>query len=197
MIIYFRNMRIKDEYKQEALFNATIKLVNETGFVASSVAKIAKEAGISPATIYIYYKNKDDLLVSTYVEIKKNLSIAALKNFDGTRPIRDILKCIWFNMFDFITKNHDHLQFTEQFANSPYSDLVNSEEVEKYFEPMFSVIQRGIDEKIIKNVNFEMISAFIFYPILILSNSRLCKTIEMDKKNIGISYDIAWDAIKL
>ena len=56
-------MRTKDGIKQEALFEATVKLVNEIGFASSSVSKIAKQAGISPATIYIYYKNKEDLLV--------------------------------------------------------------------------------------------------------------------------------------
>ena len=71
MIIYFSFMRTKDDVKQEALVEATVKLVNQIGFAASSVAKIAKEAGVSPATLYIYYKNKEDLLVSTYVEIKK------------------------------------------------------------------------------------------------------------------------------
>ncbi|MCK4754383.1 MAG: helix-turn-helix transcriptional regulator, partial [Calditrichia bacterium] len=69
-------MRVKDEFKQDALFNATVKLVNEIGFVAASVSKIAKEANVSPATIYIYYKNKDDLLVSTYIEIKKKIGMA-------------------------------------------------------------------------------------------------------------------------
>ena len=51
-------MRTKCEEKQEALFEATVKLVNEIGFAASSVAKIAKEANVSAATLYIYYKNK-------------------------------------------------------------------------------------------------------------------------------------------
>ena len=64
-------MRVKDDIKQDALFEATVKLVNEIGFAASSVSKIAKEAGVSPATLYVYYKNKEDLLVSTYIEIKK------------------------------------------------------------------------------------------------------------------------------
>ena len=50
-------MRTKDEEKQDALFEATVKLVNEIGFAASSVAKIAKEANVSAATLYIYYRN--------------------------------------------------------------------------------------------------------------------------------------------
>ena len=99
MIIYFIAMRTKDDEKEAALFEATVKLVNEIGFASSSVSKIAREAGVSPATIYVYYKNKEDLLVSTYIAIKLDLSKALLRDFNDRRPIRDILRKVWFNMF--------------------------------------------------------------------------------------------------
>lgn len=190
-------MRVKDELKQEAVIEATVKLVNETGFVSSSVAKIAKEARVSPATIYIYYKNKEDLLVSTYIEIKHKLSKALLENFDETLPIRDILKNFWHNAFDFARKNPDFIKFTEQFSNSPFSDLVDKAEVEKYFLPMLSVLQRGIEQKIIKDVHYEMLGAFIFFPVMILSNPRLCTDIKLNEETIEQAFTLAWDAIKL
>jgi AcrR family transcriptional regulator len=56
---------------------------------------------VSPATIYIYYENKEDLLVSTFVEIKKMLSEALLINFDNQRPFRDILKTFWMMVLNF------------------------------------------------------------------------------------------------
>ena len=190
-------MRIKDEQKQDAIIKATVKLVNEIGFVSSSVGKIAKEANVSPATIYIYYKNKEDLLVSTYIDIKKNLSKAMMSGFDDNLPIRDLLKRIWRNAFDFISKNEEFFQFTEQFSNSPFSGLVDKNEVNKFFEPMMKVLYRGIEQKIIKDVHMEMLTVFIFYPIIILSNSRLCKTIKIDESNIETAFNLAWDAIKL
>ena len=190
-------MRIKDEYKQEAIIRATVKLVNEIGFVSSSVAKIAKEANVSPATLYIYYKNKEDLLVSTYINIKKDLSKAMLIGFSQSEPIRDILKKVWVNAFKYISKNAHYFQFTEQFSNSPFSGLVNKKEVEKYFEPIMAVLQNGIEQKIIKNVHFEILTAFIFFPAMTLSNPRLCETIELNEENIETAFTLAWDAIKL
>ena len=62
-------MRLRDEKKKEAIFDATIALVNEIGFAEASTAKIAKAANVSPATIYIYYKDKQDLLTSIYIEV--------------------------------------------------------------------------------------------------------------------------------
>jgi AcrR family transcriptional regulator len=189
-------MRSKDDIKQEALFEATVKLVNETGFAASSVSKIAKEAGISPATIYIYYKNKEDLLVSTYVEIKKNIGRAVHENFDETLPIRDILKQVWFRMFNYISEHPDYFQYTEQFANSPYQALVDKKEIETFFEPVIRVLCRGIEQKIIKNVDFHILTAFIFYPILALSNARVCLDFELTQDNIEAAFTMAWDAIR-
>jgi len=190
-------MRIKDETKQDAIFEATVKLVNEIGFVSSSVSKIAKEAGVSPATIYIYYKNKEDLLVSTYVNIKQELGCALLEGFNESLPIRDILKKIWYNMFNYISNHTHYFNFTEQFANSPYSQMVDRDEVQKSFEPVIQILQKGIEQKIIKDVNFEILTAFIFYPILTLSNSRLCKNIELSGETIEDAFGIAWDAIRL
>jgi len=197
MIVYFRDMRIKDDEKVAALFEATVKLVNEIGFASSSVSKIAREAGVSPATIYVYYKNKEDLLVSTYIQIKLNLSQALLSDFNDKLPIRDILKNVWFNMFEYISNHLEYYKFVEQFSNSPYSSLVNKQEVEQYFVPLIEVLQKGIEQKIIKNVNFDILTAFMYHPIIVLANPGLCQDFELTQENIEIAFTLAWDAIKL
>ncbi len=189
-------MRTRDDEKQEALFKATVKLVNAIGFAASSVSKIAKEANVSAATLYIYYKNKEDLLVSTYLTIKQVVAGALLEDFDPRRPIRDILKKAWFNMFRFATEHSDYFHFAEQFSNSPYADLVDRTEVEKYFDPMLQVLRKGIEDKIIKNVSLDILRAFMFYPIAALANSRVCIDFKITDANIETAFNLAWDAIK-
>jgi len=196
MIVYFTAMRTKDDEKEAALFEATVKLVNEIGFASSSVSKIAREAGVSPATIYVYYKNKEDLLVSTYIEIKLDLSKALLRDFNDRLPIRDILRNVWFNMFEYISKNLEYFKFVEQFSNSPYSSLVNREEVEQYFIPLIKVLQTGIEQKIIKNVNFDILTAFMYHPITVLANPGLCQDFVLNEENIETAFTLAWDAIK-
>ncbi len=190
-------MRVKDENKQEAIFRATIKLVNEIGLVASSVAKIAREARVSPATIYIYYQNKDDLLISTYLRIKREMGQAMLKNLQTDQPLRDVFRDAWFAMFDFFKKHQDYFRFVEQFSNSPYVSQVDSQEVEDAFGPLMALVQKGIEQKIIKNVNLNLLAVFLFYPIYTLSNARLCPDWKLDDGNIDQAFSMAWDAIKL
>ena len=190
-------MRTKDDEKQAALFEATVKLVNAIGFASSSVSKIAKEASVSPATIYVYYKNKEDLLVSTYIDIKLDLSKALLRDFNDKLPIRDILRNVWFNMFEYISNNLEYYKFVEQFSNSPYSTVVNKQEVEQYFDPLIKVLQTGIEQKIIKNVNFDILTAFMYHPITVLANPIRSPEFELNEENIEIAFTLAWDAIKL
>jgi len=196
MIIYYKTMRYKDEQKNEAIIKATVQLVNRIGFVSSSVAKIAKAADVSPATIYIYYKNKEDLLVSTYTTIKQKLGKAMLKDFDENEPIRDILKKLWDNAFDYISQYPEYFYFSEQFSYSPYSSLADIKEIEKPFEPMYKILKKGVEQKIIKNVPFEMIKVFMFYPVMLLSNPRVCVDLKLNKENIETAFTMGWDAIK-
>jgi AcrR family transcriptional regulator len=44
--------------KRNTLIKATIELVNNNGFHATPMSKIAKKANVSPATIYLYFENK-------------------------------------------------------------------------------------------------------------------------------------------
>ena len=197
MNVYFSLMRTKDDEKREALFEATVKVVNELGFASSSVSKIAKEAKVSAATLYIYHKNKDDLLVSTYVAIKRDLSIAILADLDETRPLRDILKKVWFNLFGYVAANQGYYRYIDQFANSPYIDLVNKETTEQYFIPLLQILRRGIEQKIIKDVDQNILSAFLWSPATFLANSRVCQGFDVNEKNIDTAFTLAWDAIKL
>ena len=190
-------MRTKDEQKKQALFKATVKLVNKIGFASSSVSKIAKEAGVSPSTIYVFFENKEDLLVSTYIELKHNMAEALLEEFEETLPIRDIIKGAWMNMFNHISGRLEEYDYMEQFANSPYSEQVDHEMLEKEYIPIINVFQQGIEQKIIKDVDMMLLGAFIFGPISKLANPRLSHGLEMDDEKLEKAFTMAWDAIKL
>lgn len=190
-------MRTQDVKKKEALFKATVKLFNEIGFASSSVSKITKEANVSPSKIYVFFQNKEDLLVSTYMEIKRSLSAALLEDFDDTLPIRDIIKGAWFSVFNFLSGNLDDYEYVEQFANSPYSSPVDRETLEKEYLPFINVLQKGIEQKIIKNVDTNILSAFLFNPISRLANPRLCHGLDMNAENLEFAFTMAWDAIRL
>lgn len=55
-------------HKFEGILDAAVKVFAEHGYHGSQISKIAKEAGVADGTIYLYFKNKEDILVSLFRE---------------------------------------------------------------------------------------------------------------------------------
>jgi TetR/AcrR family transcriptional regulator, fatty acid metabolism regulator protein len=52
--------------KRERILDAAVKVFAAEGFYNAKVAQIAQEAGVADGTIYLYFKSKDDLLISLF-----------------------------------------------------------------------------------------------------------------------------------
>jgi TetR/AcrR family fatty acid metabolism transcriptional regulator len=65
--------------KRERILRAAIRVFARKGFYATRVNEIAKAAGVADGTIYLYFKNKDDVLVSIFEDRIQKL-IAVLRS---------------------------------------------------------------------------------------------------------------------
>src|SRR3954451_2762251 len=54
------------EGKRGRILDAAVKVFAAEGFYNAKVAQIAQEAGVADGTIYLYFKSKDDLLISLF-----------------------------------------------------------------------------------------------------------------------------------
>ena len=52
--------------KRERILRAAIRVFARKGFYSTRVSEIAKAAGVADGTIYLYFKNKDDVLISIF-----------------------------------------------------------------------------------------------------------------------------------
>lgn len=62
-------MRLKQADKHQRILDAAIKIFAVKGFFQAKVSEIAREAGVADGTVYLYFKNKDELLISIF-EVK-------------------------------------------------------------------------------------------------------------------------------
>ncbi|MFW2390748.1 MAG: TetR/AcrR family transcriptional regulator [Polyangiales bacterium] len=54
--------------KRDRILAAAIEVFAKNGFYATRVSEIAKAAGVADGTIYLYFKNKDDVLITIFEE---------------------------------------------------------------------------------------------------------------------------------
>jgi len=58
--------RPSDGNKKERIMDAAVVEIAHRGFHATTVARIAKRAGVADGTIYLYFKNKEEILFSLF-----------------------------------------------------------------------------------------------------------------------------------
>ena len=194
MFVYFRIVRHKDDNKQKAICDAAIELITANGFADTSMSKIAKAANVSPATIYVYFENKEVLLNQIYLFVKREMGVELYKGVSENLSVAEAFKIIWNNYFQYAIQNPVRFAFTEQFVNSPIVAGCKDESM-SYFLPILELFNRGKDEKIFKDISREIFVAFTFSPLIGLIKEHLSGQIVLDKTTIEATYEIAWDAV--
>lgn len=189
--------RIKSLKKRTALLKATLQLVNNNGFHDAPMSKIAKLAEVSPATIYIYFENKQDLINKLYLEVKKSFSNYAFKNYSEDTSVEKGFEHIWYNIADFKLNQIDEAQFLSQCDNTPLIDDAIRQEGIKHLQPLLNLWERGQQESIIKPISPYVLYAFTIYPLAFLMINQQHHFCKLDAKNLKDAYQAAWDSIKI
>lgn len=83
----------------ERIFTATNDLMATVGLPNLSIHKIAKEAKISPGTIYLYFKNKDELLEQFARYIFKSFEETLEKDYDENQSFFQRYRKMWWNIW--------------------------------------------------------------------------------------------------
>jgi TetR/AcrR family transcriptional repressor of multidrug resistance operon len=117
--IFAADMRTRDESKEACLKAKAMEMIVQDGFGGLSMQRLAKAAHVSPATIYIYWKNREDLLNQLFHEAQEAFTDVALEGFHPGLSLRDGLWLQWQNRWRFIRQNPTQFAFYEQFRHSP------------------------------------------------------------------------------
>ena len=156
-------MRKKDDEKERSIKEAVIKLILEEGFHGASISKIAKMAGVSPATVYIYYENKENMLQNIYNEYSEDIFDYLLSCVDLKMDGQQLIEILIRSYYNYIIQNKEIFSFVEQFSNCP--SLVNSCSGKKGVCHIYSLIEDMKKKQIIKNYRYDNLLAIIFYPV--------------------------------
>lgn len=69
--------------KRDAILRAATKVFARNGYFQSQVADVARVAGVAAGTVYLYFKNKDDLLVSIFERSMRDVIAEGRRALDG------------------------------------------------------------------------------------------------------------------
>lgn len=183
--------------KRNALIKATIELVNNSGFHATPMSKIAKMANVSPATIYLYFENKQDLVNQTYLEVKTKYTDFVFKTYNENTSVKTGFELIWKRIAEFNINECEYSFFLTQCNNTPIIDEPSRKEGIRHLQPLLDLWERGKNEGIIKPFSDYILYAYSINPLSILMMAEKQGQFQLTKEHKEEAFLAAWDSIKL
>jgi AcrR family transcriptional regulator len=137
MGIQERKQRERERRRQQIIVAAK-RVFSEKGYSKSTMEDIAREAELSPGTLYLYFKNKDELYASLSLRILQylNIRLEDVKKEKDVEPHKKIaaIKEALFDVYQFdpmILINMFHLQSSETLKNLSSPLLENITELSR------------------------------------------------------------------
>ena len=137
---------MRDPDRPQQIIDAAVRVFARSGFYNSRVSDIAREAGIASGTIYLYFKTKDEILVTLFRE-KMAAFVAALRTEiarerDPEAKIRRLIR----RHFEVLEASPDMAEVVqiELRQGQKFFRGASAHEISAYFELIGSVLQDGV-----------------------------------------------------
>ncbi|WP_375558765.1 TetR/AcrR family transcriptional regulator [Bernardetia sp. OM2101] len=188
--------RAKDENKVLAIYEATLKLVLENGFTGLKMSKVAKEAKLATGTLYIYFKDKEELISALYLHIKKEQTKQYFLDYKENDSFMANFRKLWFRVMEVNTKNPEYAIFTDQYYRSPFIKEEYRAHAEELLSPVYHLLERGKAEELIKDLPLELLVCQLIGVITALVNLQQETNSQLPPKHVEVMFKMSWDAIK-
>lgn len=189
-------MKIRDDKKSQQVFGAALNLVKEKGLAGITMCEIAKEAGIATGTLYIYFKNKEELINNLFYDCRRAAIENYFKNYDPARPFKSGFTTVWMNILRFRTENFEEVVFMDQCYHSPFINECTIKLTKQMKQPLLKLIERGKDENIFKNADTLTLLTFMFGTIHESVKNAHYSQKPLNKAAIDNLFTMCWDGMK-
>jgi TetR/AcrR family fatty acid metabolism transcriptional regulator len=137
---------MRDPEKPQQIIDAAIRVFARTGYYNSRVSDIAREAGIASGTIYLYFKTKDEILVTLFRE-KMAAFVAYLRAQIAPErdPIARLRRLVRLH-FAVLESNPELAEVVqvELRQGQKFFRGASAHEISAYFELIASVLEEGV-----------------------------------------------------
>jgi TetR/AcrR family transcriptional repressor of multidrug resistance operon len=160
-----RTMRTRDLSKENAIRVHALRTIVRNGFDGLSMQKLARDAGVSPATIYIYFRDREHLILELFREAGKKMTEATLDGFDPSMSFSEGLRLQWINRARFALTHPDEMRFLEKIRHSPLHQKSQELMDPRFRSMMKSFVTNAIRRKELDELPLEVYWSVAFAPL--------------------------------
>ena len=151
--------------KGSQILRAAAKVFARSGYFNAKVSDVAREAGVADGTVYLYFKNKDDLLTSIFATAMDEFIRRARLLLINHHDPREQLRHFAFLHFECLERDRDmaivfqielrqSTKFMEQFSQTKLAD---------YFQIIREIIEAGQKNGLFRpQLNSKVVAKILF-----------------------------------
>lgn len=184
--------------KRDDILNATLSLIVEEGLHSITFSKIFKRANVGSGTLYNYFKNKDEIILTLYQTCFNDLTDKVMRDYNVNDNLYKKFRHIIETILKYSITYPDRLVFATDFLYSShtpeeYKDISNN----IIFEELYRILDEGQKDKTIKNLKPELCLSIIFGIILLSVKGTLVKKYELGENEINQIVESCWNSIRI
>jgi TetR/AcrR family transcriptional repressor of multidrug resistance operon len=194
-------MRTRNIDKENLVKQKAIELIVKEGLEGFSMNKLAKACKISVNTLYIYYKDRDDLIIKIACEEGKLASDAMISEFDYNAGFEEGLRVQWRTRYKYLIDRPLLNSFFEQLQSSTYQRHF-AEAINGYKDMVSRFVQNAISRGEIDDLPLEVYWAIAFAPLYTLitfhhkGQGPAGEPFKMNDKLLWKTFDLVVKALK-
>lgn len=179
-----------------------MKLVVKEGLDGLSMGKVAMAAGVSPATLYIYFKDKEDFISQLATEAGEKMIAYSLRDFDPEMSFEVGLNVQWRNRLEYLVKHPLEMEFIEIMRYTSYYEKVAKSITEVFGHSFGRFIQNAKANGELMDLPFEVYWSVAFAPLYQLikfhnqGHSYASKVFSLNEALLKQTFDLVIKALK-
>jgi TetR/AcrR family fatty acid metabolism transcriptional regulator len=142
----------KNKEKYFRIIQAATRVFARRGFYQAKVSEIAREAGVADGTIYLYFENKDDILISLFEEQMRVVLENMKTHLDERESPPQKLEAFALSHLKLIEQNKDMAEIiqVELRQSSKFMKTYKNEQFAQYLNLIAEIIREGQEQGVFK-----------------------------------------------
>jgi AcrR family transcriptional regulator len=160
-------MQRLDEAKREAILNAAKRRLTRYGVRKTTMQEIAEEVGIAVGTLYLYFKNKNEILIATAESYTQRHIADTEKILRSKTPATEKLKAYLVNRFRAVQDNRLSGSYAAELARAVIllRPQLKEEQDKAVKNNVLSILQEGVQSDVLQISDLEQDLEVFLYSI--------------------------------
>jgi len=186
----------RDDKKIAQIFSATLDLVEQKGVAGITMRQIARKAKMATGTLYIYFKDKNELINALFINCRSSSVKVYFKGYNAKEKFATGIKKIWKNIVRHRIENFEEAVFLEQCYHSPFIYESSKEMSHRMIQPLYKLMERGKREKKIKNLDTFLLLTFMVGSITEMIRYARYSGKQFTEEMVEDTFGLCWQGMK-